>query len=56
MVVMSIRTFIRIMLPMAIRVLLWLMVFSFLFAWGDLIFGTTFISEEPNETTDDRHI
>lgn len=39
-------TFVRIMLPVAIPGVVVAMVFSFLFAWGDLIFGTTFISEE----------
>jgi multiple sugar transport system permease protein len=39
-------TFLRIMIPIAIPGVVVAMVFSFLFAWGDLIFGSTFISEE----------
>ena len=39
-------TFIRIMIPIAIPGVVVAMVFSFLFAWGDLIFGMTFISKE----------
>ncbi|WP_337102424.1 carbohydrate ABC transporter permease [Paenibacillus sp. YIM B09110] len=39
-------TFIRIMLPIAIPGVVVAMVFSFLFAWGDLIYGMTFIGKE----------
>ena len=34
------------MIPIAIPGVVVAMVFSFLFAWGDLIFGMTFISKE----------
>ncbi|ANY71045.1 ABC transporter permease [Paenibacillus sp. BIHB 4019] len=39
-------TFYRIMLPIAIPGVVVAMVFSFLFAWGDLAYGMTFISKE----------
>jgi multiple sugar transport system permease protein len=39
-------TFLRIMLPIATPGVVVAMVFSFLFAWGDLIYGMTFISKE----------
>ncbi len=39
-------TFLRIMIPIAIPGVVVAMVFSFLFAWGDLIFGMTFIGSE----------
>lgn len=39
-------TFIRIMIPIAMPGVVVAMVFSFLFAWGDLIFGMTFIGKE----------
>jgi len=39
-------TFVRIMLPIAVPGIVVAMVFSFLFAWGDLIYGMTFISKE----------
>jgi len=39
-------TFWRIMLPIALPGVVVAMVFSFLFAWGDLIYGMTFISKE----------
>lgn len=39
-------TFLRIMLPIAVPGVVVAMVFSFLFAWGDLIFGMTFIGKE----------
>jgi len=42
----TIRTFLRIMLPIAIPGVVVAMVFSFLFAWGDLIYGMTFIGKE----------
>lgn len=42
----TIRTFFRIMLPIAMPGVVVVMVFSFLFAWGDLIYGMTFISKE----------
>ncbi|THF72953.1 carbohydrate ABC transporter permease [Cohnella fermenti] len=42
----AIRTFLRIMLPLALPGVAVAMVFSFLFAWGDLIYGMTFISKE----------
>lgn len=38
--------FIRIMLPLAVPGIVIALVFSFLFAWGDLIFGMTFIGQE----------
>lgn len=42
----TIRTFCRIMLPIAMPGVVVVMVFSFLFAWGDLIYGMTFIGKE----------
>ncbi|MGG6309312.1 carbohydrate ABC transporter permease [Paenibacillus macerans] len=39
-------TFLRIMLPIAVPGVVVAMVFSFLFAWGDLIYGMTFIGKE----------
>lgn len=39
-------TFYRIMLPIAVPGVVVAMVFSFLFAWGDLAYGMTFISKE----------
>lgn len=39
-------TFVRIMIPIAIPGVVVAMVFSFLFAWGDLIYGMTFIGNE----------
>ncbi|MFC5468576.1 carbohydrate ABC transporter permease [Cohnella suwonensis] len=39
-------TFVRIMIPIAVPGVVVAMVFSFLFAWGDLIFGMTFIGNE----------
>ncbi|MBW5449260.1 ABC transporter permease subunit [Cohnella sp. CFH 77786] len=39
-------TFVRIMIPIAVPGVVVAMVFSFLFAWGDLIFGMTFIGKE----------
>jgi len=42
----KITTFLRIMLPIAVPGVVVAMVFSFLFAWGDLIYGMTFINEE----------
>ncbi|MFC5529866.1 carbohydrate ABC transporter permease [Cohnella yongneupensis] len=39
-------TFTRIMLPIAVPGIVVAMVFSFLFAWGDLIYGMTFIGKE----------
>jgi multiple sugar transport system permease protein len=39
-------TFLRIMLPIAVPGVVVAMVFSLLFAWGDLIYGMTFISNE----------
>ncbi|MFD0616133.1 carbohydrate ABC transporter permease [Paenibacillus sp. GCM10027629] len=39
-------TFLRIMLPIAVPGVVVAAVFSFLFAWGDLIYGMTFISKE----------
>ncbi|BBI31218.1 carbohydrate ABC transporter permease [Cohnella abietis] len=39
-------TFTRIMLPIAVPGVVVAMVFSFLFAWGDLIYGMTFIGKE----------
>ncbi|MFF2479596.1 carbohydrate ABC transporter permease [Paenibacillus sp. NPDC058071] len=39
-------TFTRIMLPIAIPGVVVAIVFSFLFAWGDLIYGMTFIGKE----------
>ncbi len=39
-------TFLRIMIPIAIPGVVVAMVFSFLFAWGDLIYGMTFIGKE----------
>lgn len=39
-------TFVRIMIPIAIPGVVVAMVFSFLFAWGDLIYGMTFIGKE----------
>jgi multiple sugar transport system permease protein len=39
-------TFTRIMLPIAVPGVVVAMVFSFLFAWGDLIYGMTFIGNE----------
>jgi multiple sugar transport system permease protein len=41
-----VSTFLRIMLPIAMPGVVVAMVFSFLFAWGDLIYGMTFISSE----------
>lgn len=42
----TVRTFLRIMLPIAVPGVVVAMVFSFLFAWGDLIYGMTFIGKE----------
>ncbi|RED64821.1 carbohydrate ABC transporter permease [Cohnella lupini] len=39
-------TFLRIMIPIAIPGVVVAMVFSFLFAWGDLVYGMTFIGKE----------
>lgn len=42
----TVRTFLRIMLPIAVPGVVVAMVFSFLFAWGDLVYGMTFIGKE----------
>ncbi|GGG83290.1 carbohydrate ABC transporter permease [Paenibacillus radicis (ex Gao et al. 2016)] len=42
----TLTTFFRIMLPIAVPGVVVAIVFSFLFAWGDLIYGMTFISKE----------
>lgn len=42
----TLSTFLRIMLPIAVPGVVVAMVFSFLFAWGDLIYGMTFIGKE----------
>jgi multiple sugar transport system permease protein len=42
----ALTTFFRIMIPIAVPGIVVAMVFSFLFAWGDLIYGMTFIGKE----------
>ena len=47
--------FLRIMVPIAYPGIIVAAVFSFLFAWGDLIYGLTFINNQDYETNYSRN-